>query len=201
MVFLGMRRPRRWRLGSARPAPLPKGDSLDAPALRSVGESGALLAARTGAALTRLAAEHGAHVFRGVHLADSRPPVVVDAIARGRVVVFIVSVAWPVGHYHHDADGRMRCDGIYIGQSVGPLREAVQRWRARLRRHRVGVLVVVHPDGTGDYLLPACTPDGIEWTMADHAIDRLRNLLPRGRGTSRPALGALAAAAVGPYGQ
>jgi hypothetical protein len=172
------------------------------PALRSVGPGAATVAARTGAALTTLGGEPGVHLFHDVRTTGARAAPVVHAVLAGRLVVLVTGVVWPAGEYEVDPDGRIRCDGVYIGQSVQPLRDAARWWRERLPgRHKVGAMVVVHPDGPGGYTLPGSAWRDLDWAMADSAVERLRSRCAGGpRTVSGPALGALTAATDGVVG-
>jgi hypothetical protein len=172
------------------------------PALRSVGPGAATVAARTGAALTTLRSEPGVHLFHGVRTSGARAAPVVHAVLAGRLIVLVTGVVWPAGDYRVDPDGCIRCDGVYIGQSVQPLRDAARMWRDRLAgRHKVGAMVVVHPDGPGGYTLPGSIWRDLDWSLADSAVDRLRSRCAGSPGTaSGRALGALTAATDGPGG-
>ena len=107
-------------------------------------------------------------------------------------------MAWPPGRYHQEADGRIHCDGTYIGQSVLPLVNAVRYWRDALPRgHRVRALVVVYPTVEGDLALPATVAEELAWTRACDAVRTLRARLPRGRPASARAVEVLVAATAG----
>ncbi len=165
--------------------------------LRSVGPGGAVAGARTGVALTTLLDDPRVRLFHGVRVAGRPAPLVAHAVLRRRRIVFVATVVWPPGRYHMAADGRVHCDGVYIGQSIQPLRAAVRVWRDRLPGHRVGVVVVVHRAGPGDYSLPAHVPGEIDWTMAEDAVDGLQAGRAGHGGVSRAALCALATATEG----
>src|SRR5215471_8434070 len=75
--------------------------------LRPIGSTAREVAARTGVLLT-----------------DPGLPLVPHVISAGRRLVLVESVAWPPGRYETSADGRILCDGVYIGQSVQALRTA-----------------------------------------------------------------------------
>jgi hypothetical protein len=169
------------------------------PALRSVGPGATTVAARTGAALTTLRSEPGVHLVHGVRTAGARASPVVHAVLAGRLVVLVTGVVWPAGDYRVDPDGCVHCDGVYIGQSVQPLRDAVRIWSERLPgRHKVGAMVVVHPDGPGGYTLPGSIWRDLDWSLADSAVDRLRSRFASSPGAaSGRALDALTAATDG----
>jgi hypothetical protein len=153
-------------------------------ALRPIGTTAQEVAARTGFLLGILPAGPGVRIFQGVHPAPAEEdlPRIPHAISAGRQLLLVESVAWPPGRYHQEADGRIHCDGTYIGQSARPLINAVRYWRAALPRgHRVSALVVVHPTGDGDLALPAAVTGELAWARAGDAIRALRARLPRGR--------------------
>lgn len=167
----------------------------DVPPIRSIGSGNPPPAESTGRDLAVLAAEEGLHLFPAVSMTATAPPLQAHALAGGGFVIFVATVRWPPGAYHVDSDDRIHCDSLYIGQSVRPVRVALALWRDRLpRHHQVSAFVVVHPDGPGDYALPAGSANDLAWAMADAAVCQLRNQLPQRRGASRRALLVLAAA-------
>jgi hypothetical protein len=169
--------------------------------LRPIGTTAHEVAARTGVLLEALPAGPGVRIFQGVRPAAAEDlPRIPHAICAGRQLILVESVAWPPGHYQVGQAGRIHCDGTYIGQSVLPLVNAARYWRATLPRgHRVSALVVVHPTGEGDLVLPTGTAAELAWTCAgDAAAAAIRARLPRGRPpTSAPAVAALIAATTG----
>src|SRR5206468_1223646 len=96
------------------------------------------------------------------------------------------------------ADGRIHCDGMYIGQSALPLVSAVRYWQATMPRdHRVSALVVVHPSEEGTLVLPDAVTGEVAWTQARDTVRAVRTRLPRGRpSASARAVAALVAATV-----
>jgi hypothetical protein len=169
--------------------------------LRPIGTTAHEVATRTGVLLGALAAGPGVRIFQGVRPAAAEDlPRIPHAICAGRQLILVESVAWPPGHYQVGQAGRIHCDGMYIGQSVLPLVNAARYWRATLPRgHRVSALVVVHPTGEGDLVLPAGTAAELAWTCGgDAAAAAIRARLPRGRPpTSAQAVAALIAATTG----
>lgn len=167
--------------------------------LRPIGTTAHEVAARTGVMLGALPAGPGVRIFQGVRPAAEDLPRIPHAICAGRQLILVESVAWPPGRYQDGQDGRIHCDGMYIGQSVWPLVNAARYWRGTLPRgHRVSALVVVHPTGEGDLVLPAGTTAELAWTSAGDAVAAIRDRLPRGRprGSAR-AVAALIAATTG----
>jgi len=167
--------------------------------LRSIGTAAADVAAQTGALLIGLISNPGVHVFHSIRPASNHIPVVAHAVTAGRTVTLIESVAWPPGRYHVDHDGRVTCDGRYIGQSVDLLQAAVRYWRAALpRSHRVTAIVVVHRTGPGRYALPTALSTEIEWAEPDIALGTLRARTAGRRRVSAHALATLAVATLSP---
>jgi hypothetical protein len=160
--------------------------------LRPIGTTVDEVAECTDTLLADLAAAPNVRIFRGVRPAGTALPLTGHAVSAGRSMILVESVAWPPGNYQMDADGRVRCDGQYIGQSVAALLTSVRQVRRRLpRRHRVSGLVVVHRTEDGRYALPAAS-DGLAWTLAEDAPARLRHRLARDPVTvSRHAVAAL----------
>lgn len=192
----------RWNQRRQPPPPPAVAYGLDdadnpAPPLRSIGPNSRTVADRTHAQLAAPAADAGAVFFGAVRLSVA-PAMAAPAMVAGRLVVFVATVHWPPGCYAIGGDDRVYCDGVYTGQSVGPLRDALAQWRARLPwRHQVAAMVIVHPYGPGSYDLPSSDGAELEWAMADVALDRLRDRLRHGGRPSRRAVRALAAAAGG----
>jgi hypothetical protein len=150
-------------------------------ALRPVGESAHEVAVRTGTLLADLLSLPSASVFHWVLPAAEGVPPVAHAVCAGRRVMLIEAVAWPPGRYDLDADGRIHCDGVYIGQSVGPLTAAVRHWRGRLPLgHRVSALVIVHPAGQGELALPDAIGRDLAWALGCDALRDIRACLPAG---------------------
>jgi hypothetical protein len=164
--------------------------------LRPIGSTAREVAARTGVLLTDLASDPSVRIFHGVRPADPSLPLVPHAISAGRRLVLVESVAWPPGRYEAGPDGRIRCDGIYIGQSVQALRTAARQWAGLLpRNHRVMAAVVVHRTAKGEITLPAGRPKDLTWVLADNAIAELRPCIAGGgRAVSRNAVVTLMAA-------
>jgi hypothetical protein len=167
--------------------------------LRPIETTAREVAARTGVLLGELPAGPGVCIFQGVRPAAAEDlPRIPHAISAGRQLILVESVAWPPGRYDQEADGRIHCDGTYIGQSVLPLVNAVRYWRDALPRgHRVGALVVVYPTAEGDLALPVTVAEELAWTRACDAVGTLRARLPRGRPASARAVEVLVAATAG----
>jgi hypothetical protein len=152
--------------------------------LRPIGMSVREAAARTGALLDRLAGVPGVRVFAGVR-PTKRSPRIGFAVCTAAQVLLVESVAWPSGAYTVTPQGRVLCDGIYIGQSVRPLLGSVRLLRRLARRQQVGAVVVVHPCGRGTPSLPARSPAGPAWLAPDQVHPQLaRQLLLRRRETT-----------------
>jgi len=164
--------------------------------LRPIGSTTREVAARTGVLLTDLASVPSVRIFHGVRPADPSLPLVPHAISAGRRLVLVESVAWPPGRYETGPDGRILCDGVYIGQSVQALRTAARQWAGLLpRNHRVMAAVVVHRTAKGAMTLPAGGPKDLTWVLADNAIAELRPCIAGGgRAVSRNAVATLMAA-------
>jgi hypothetical protein len=164
--------------------------------LRPIGSTTREVAARTGVLLTDLAADPSVRIFHGVRPVDPSLPLVPHAISAGRRLVLVESVAWPPGQYEASPDGRILCDGIYIGQSVRALRTAARQWAGLLpRNHRVMAAVIVHRTAKGEMTLPAGGPKDLVWVLADNAIAELRpRIAGGGRAVSRNAVATLMAA-------
>jgi hypothetical protein len=146
--------------------------------LRSVGVGASAVAASTGSLLTKLIEMPQVYVFHGIQATASRIPVA-HAVAAGRTLILVESVAWPPGEYRTDADGRIRCDGRYIGQSVAPLIAAVRQWRTLLPHwHRVSALVVVHQSSQAGYSLPAANSLCLAWSRPESVVSDIRERLP-----------------------
>jgi hypothetical protein len=108
-------------------------------------------------------------------------PLIPHAISAGRRLILIESVAWPPGRYETTAEGRIHCDGTYIGQSISPLVDSTQCWRQMLpKRHHVSAMVIVHgPDG--GITLPGGPPAGLMTVHADDASRLIRQQVSCGR--------------------
>jgi hypothetical protein len=161
-------------------------------ALRPIGVDRAEVVQRTDELLERLLDIPSVRLYRGVRLGGEREAVAAHAVSAGRMLLFVESVAWPPGRYAMDATGRVRCDGLAIGQSAGPLvRAALAFGRLLPRNHRVRSVVVVYRSGAGRYSLPADSRD-LCWVYAEDVAERLAALLVRHRRTvSRHAVAAL----------
>src|SRR5690349_88299 len=102
--------------------------------LRPIGTSVREAAARTGRLLARLWTMPEVRVCTGVRIAAGQQPIGF-AVITGAQVLLIESVAWPGGTYRTTPDGRVHCDGLYIGQSARPLVGSVRLLRRTLPRH------------------------------------------------------------------
>jgi hypothetical protein len=165
-------------------------------ALRPIGSSAHEVAVRSGALLAALMALPNVRIFQGVRPADADLPRIPHAINAGRRLLLVESVAWPPGRYVTAANGRIYCDGAYIGQSVRPLLAAIGHWRETLPPgHWVRALVIVHPTIEGELVLPPPTSPDLAWACAHNAISVIQARLPRGRQpVSNRAIAALVAA-------
>jgi hypothetical protein len=168
--------------------------------LRSIGVPAADVAARTGGLLDDLLDVPSVRIFRGVRSPGPGAGVTAHAIVAGMELILVESVAWPRGRYTIDQQGRLSCDGVYIGQSVAPLIASVRHWRAALPRgHRVSALIVVYSSDSGRPVLPlTATPAGLTWIYADDLVWAVRQRMPRRPSVSRHAVAALAAAVTTP---
>ncbi|MBB5112520.1 hypothetical protein FHU28_002359 [Micromonospora echinospora] len=114
--------------------------------LRSIYATTRQTATRTAMLLAGLTDLPGVRIFQGIRTADGSAPPLPHAVSRGRHLILVESVAWPGGWYGAAPDGRIHCDGVYIGRSIGPLSTAVNWWSRQLPGgHRVSAMVVVHP--------------------------------------------------------
>lgn len=160
--------------------------------LRAIGTTTHEIAAQTGFLLGRLVERPGVRIFHGVRCPAAT---VAHAVTAGRRVILVESVAWPDGRYEVDPDGRIRCDGLYIGQSTAMLMAAVRYWRAALpRTHHVSALVVVHPVGTVAHSLPAGSGADLAWARPEDALALIRERAPRRPAVSTRSFAALVAA-------
>jgi hypothetical protein len=149
-------------------------------ALRPIGLTAYEVAARTGRLLAALLALPSVRIFQGIHPDAEGIPPIGHAIIAGQRVLLIESVAWPPGGYQITPDGRIHCDGVYIGQSASLLIAAVRRWRTRLPPgHQVSAVVVVHPTSRDDMILPPTGCD-LAWVHAGAAVHDIRACLPPG---------------------
>jgi hypothetical protein len=164
--------------------------------LRPIGSTAREVAGRTGMLLTDLATDPSVRIFHGVRPAGPGLPLVAHAISAGRRLVLVESVAWPPGRYEAGPDGRIHCDGTYIGQSVQALRSAAGQWAGLLpRNHRVMAVVVVHPAGKGEIALPTGGRKDLAWVLAGDAIAELKSCIAGGgRSVSRNTVATLLAA-------
>jgi hypothetical protein len=154
--------------------------------LRPIGTTMVEIAERTSLLLTKLIAIPSVRIFYDVRSESQNGLRTTHAICAGRTLVLIESVAWPPGHYRTDEQGRVHCDGIYIGQSVSALLAAVGYWRKALpRRHRVSAMIVVHGTPDSAVTLPATTPGDLTWSLAENAVRDIRQCVPGGRHTVR----------------
>ena len=144
--------------------------------LRPIGMTVREAAARTGELLSRVAEARGVRLFAGVRVGPGLPPVAF-ALSRGPRLLLVESVAWPVGGYTTTPQGRVLCDGTYIGQSVRPLLGACRRLHRVLPRHRVAAAVVVHPCGPGTLTLPQAAPPALLWLPPDEVRRRVSRQL------------------------
>jgi len=148
--------------------------------LRPIATTAYDVATATGQLLDELITIPSVRIFHGVPPGGVGLPPIPHAISAGRQLILVESVAWPPGHYETTADGRILCDGTYIGQSVRPLMAAVQYWRRHLgRRFRVSAVVVVH-GAAGAISLPAETHGDLILVRPDDAVRHIRQSILRG---------------------
>ena len=167
-------------------------------ALRSIGLTAQEVAIKTGELLATVFTLPSVRIFHGVRPAADVPPVP-HVISAGRRLIFVESVAWPPGRYVAASAGRIYCDGVYIGQSIRPLVTAIRGWRKLVPDdHRVSAVVVVHPTGDGELVLPAATGPDLAWTGSADAVREIHARLPgQWQATSMQAIAALIAAVAG----
>lgn len=144
--------------------------------LRPIGMSVREAAARTGDLLGRLADTPGVRVFAGVR-PTKRSPRIGFAVCTASHVLLVESVAWPAGAYTVTPQGRVLCDGTYIGQSVHPLLGSVRVLRRLVHRRQIGAVVVVHPSGGETPTLPARSPAGPAWLTPDEVRSHIARRL------------------------
>jgi hypothetical protein len=150
--------------------------------LRPIAATAYEVAARTGELLADLIAIPSVRIFHGVRPVGADLPLIPHAISAGRQLVLIESVAWPPGCYETTADGKVHCDGTYIGQSVRPFIAAVQHWRKIApKRHHVSAVIVVHTSTEGDIRLPVATSGDLVWVHAEDAFRDIQQRLLCGR--------------------
>ncbi|WP_328458393.1 hypothetical protein [Amycolatopsis sp. NBC_00438] len=149
--------------------------------LRPIGGSARGAAERTSALLSGIEAP-GVRIFLATRPPGTSLPPVPHTISRGHSLVLVESVCWPDGRYRTTSDGRVHCDGVYIGQSTSALTETVRSWRAALpSHHKVTAVVVVHST-TGTVELPDTYPPAPLWVSAEECLGRLWQLLEGARG-------------------
>jgi hypothetical protein len=165
-------------------------------ALRPIAASAYEVASRTGDLLADLLVLPSVRIFHGVRPKGAELPPIPHAVSAGRQLVFVESVAWPPGCYETAENGRIHCDGTYIGQSARPLDTAVEHWRKALpRTHHVSGVIVVHSTSDGELTLPAAAPGGLAWVHASQAAPAIRQRVERERQpASRRLVAALIAA-------
>jgi hypothetical protein len=149
--------------------------------LRSIATTAYEAASRTDCILVGLIAIPGLWIFRGVRTATLEQPLIPHALAAGRRLILIESVAWPPGRYESLADGRICCDGTYIGQSSAPFLAAVRQWRATVPDdHKVSAVIIVHGAASADISLLAAADRALAWVRAENAVHEVRRRLAQG---------------------
>jgi hypothetical protein len=168
--------------------------------LRPIGRTAQEVAERTGALLADLVAIPCVRIFHGIHAAGAGLPLISHAISAGRQLVLIESVAWPPGCYETGANGRIYCDGMYIGQTVSPLVAAVRHWQELLpQNHRVTAMIVVHAAAGDSITLPASRQKTLTWVPAGEAVGSILQRISNGhQSVSRNAIAALLVATTSP---
>lgn len=150
--------------------------------LRSIAATAYQVAASTSDLLADLVTIPSVRIFRGVRPAGANLPLIPHAISSGRRLILIESVAWPPGHYETSTDGRIHCDGTYIGQSTRSLTDSMRHWRKELpMRHHVSAMVVVHAPADVDIALPDNSQPGLMFVRADDANRVIRHQVGCGR--------------------
>ena len=131
--------------------------------------------------LVGLIAIPGLRIFRGVRTASLNQPLIPHAVVAGRRLLLIESVAWPPGRYELLADGRICCDGTYIGQSSAPFLAAVRQWRTTVPQdHKVSGMIIMH-GGAGADISPLAAADrALAWVRAENAVLEVRRRLAQG---------------------
>lgn len=172
--------------------------------LRPIGTTAREVADRTDALLAGLSCDPAVWIFQGVRPSGQTGPPISHAISAGNQVMLIESVAWPPGRYAALASGDIHCGDRYIGQSVRHLTTAIEHWRQVLPPDlRVSAMVIVHPAGPGEMVLPATPDQPIAWAHAHSAVGEIWGRL-RGRrrgqelADSRQAVAALTLATAEP---
>lgn len=171
-------------------------DDSERRSLRPIAARAYDVAARTGNLLNALLTIPSVRIFRGVHSGMVGLPLIPHAISSGRQLILVESVAWPPGRYETAGDGRIHCDGTYIGQSVRPLLAAVQQWQDHLgKRYYVSAVLVVHTDAEGEIMLSTGACDGLAMIRSEYAIGQIRQrILDAPQAVSRDLVAALIAA-------
>jgi hypothetical protein len=150
--------------------------------LRPIATTAYQVAARTSELLADLVAIPSVRIFHGVRPAGAHLPLIPHAISAGRRLILIESVAWPSGRYETTADGRIHCDGTYIGQSTTSLVNCVQHWRRAMpKRHQISAMVIVHAPADADITLPDGSPPDVMFVHADDANRVIRHQVGDGR--------------------
>jgi hypothetical protein len=164
--------------------------------LRPIGVTAHEAAVRTGALLAELVALPGIQIFQGVRQGAADLPRIPHVVTAGRKVILVESVAWPPGRYTAATEGRIYCNGAYIGQSMRPLKRAIRHWQEILPPgHRVSGLVAVHQAEEGDLRLADTAARNIAWVRARDVVGVIEAHLPRrGQSASIRAVAALIAA-------
>jgi hypothetical protein len=163
--------------------------------LRPIGMSASDVARQTRSLLIELIKFPSVRIFQGVRTHGTHSPPTAHAVTAGKTIIFVESVAWPPGTYTLGNNGRVSCDGRYIGQSVRPLLDVVSHWRDVLpRNHRVFALVVVHRTETGQYVLPVAKGHQIALVHAEDALGEITRRVARRRHVSTHTIAALVAA-------
>jgi hypothetical protein len=161
-------------------------------ALRPVGITATEVATRTGELLAALLDVPSVRIFSGIGPISADAVSVSHAVAAGRTLVLVESVAWPAGRYDLDAQRRVVSDGTWIGQSAEPLARTVAAWRAVLpRTHRVSGLIVVHTSGGGAVELAPRRFADVAMVDAAGFRPEIRSALPARPSVSRHSMAAL----------
>lgn len=155
--------------------------------LRSIATTAYEAASRTDRILVGLIAIPGLRIFRGVRTPALDQPLIPHAVAAGRRLILIESVAWPPGRYELLADGRIWCDDTYIGQSATPFLAAVRQWRITVPLyHQVSAVIIVHGEADADISPMTAAHRDLAWVRAENAVLEVRRRLAPALETCRP---------------
>lgn len=161
------------------PLPWPTPNSLalitdtERRSLRPIGASVREAAQRTDLLLDDLRELPDVKIIQGVPAATADTPPIPHAVTAGPALILIESVFWLAGRYTMDDDHQIWCDGVYIGQSAGPLLSATLHWqRVLLAHYRVSAMIVVHAEE--HVTLCPIDDQAVTWLLAEQVHAHLR---------------------------